>query len=125
MIQVTVLNRIAMTTTDIKLQICLGMVPGAATYTIRGFWKSLRNSYGALTYLPTKLLVSLLDQHSIAGHSVLVIFQIAEIETPYSRNTYPVYPSVRYGALPDTFPKIPKILATDTIRSTHKLFLIF
>ena len=31
----TVLNQIAMTTTDIKLQICLGMVPGTTAYNIR------------------------------------------------------------------------------------------
>ena len=38
MICVTMLSRIAMTTTDIKLQICLGMVPGTTTDTTRGFW---------------------------------------------------------------------------------------
>ena len=41
MIYATSLNRIVMTTTDIKLQICLGMVPGTTTYNIRGFWKSV------------------------------------------------------------------------------------
>ena len=33
----TILNRIAMTTTDIKLQICLGKEPGTTTDTTRGF----------------------------------------------------------------------------------------
>ena len=84
-----------------------------------------RNPYGALTYLPTKLLVLLLEQHRIPSHSVLVVFRLAEIETPYSRNIYPVYPHVPYGTLPHTLPKIPQILATDTIRSTYKLFLKF
>ena len=37
MICATILNRIAMTTTDIKLQIGLGMVPGTTTDTTRGF----------------------------------------------------------------------------------------
>ena len=47
----------------------------------------LRNGYGELTYLPTKFLVSLLEQHHIASHSVLVNFQIAEIEASRSRHT--------------------------------------
>ena len=76
-------------------------------------------------YLPTKLLVLLLEQHRTTSDSVLAIFQIAEIEIPRSRNTYPVYPSMPYGALPETFPKIPKTLATDRIRSTNKISLIF
>ena len=78
----------------------------------------LRDAYGALTYLPIKLLISLLEQRRIASRSVLVIFQTAENETPHSRDTYPVYASMPYGALPETFPKIPIILATDTTQST-------
>ena len=38
MICATILNRIAMTTTDINLQICLGMAPGTTTDTTRVFW---------------------------------------------------------------------------------------
>ena len=89
------------------------------------FGKVLRNAYGALTYLSRKFPVSHLEQHRIATQSVLVIFQIAEIETPCSRNTYPACPSMPYGALPETFPKIPQILATDAKRSTYKLSLFF
>ena len=74
-------------------------------------------------YPPTKLLVLLLEQHRITSHSIPVIFQI---EIPCSRNTYPVCPSsMPYVALPQTFPKIPKSLATDTKRSTKKLSLLF
>ena len=51
MIYATILNPIAMTTTDIKLQICLGIVPGTTTYTIRGFWKSATESLPS-TYVP-------------------------------------------------------------------------
>ena len=40
MICATIGNRNAMTTTDIKLQICLGMVPGTTVYNIRVSWKS-------------------------------------------------------------------------------------
>ena len=114
-----------MTTTDIKLQICRGMVPDTTTYTIRGFQKNATNAYRAFTHLPIKLLVSLLQQHRIASHSVPLIFQNAQIETPYSRNTYPASPSMPFGALSETFQKVPKTLATDTVRSTHKLSLIF
>ena len=46
--------------------------------------KVLRNSYGATTYLPIKLLVSGLEQHRIANHSLLLIFQITEVETARS-----------------------------------------
>ena len=74
--------------------------------------------------LPTKLLVPFLEQHRIASRSVLVFFEKAEIQTPRSRNIYPAYPSVPYGALPEAFPEILKILATDAIRSTYKLSLI-
>ena len=37
MIYATILIRIAITTTDTKLQICLDMVPGTTTNTIGGF----------------------------------------------------------------------------------------
>ena len=89
------------------------------------FEEVLRNAYGALTYLPSKLPVSLLEQHRNASHSVFVIFQTAANETSCSRNTYPVYPSMPYGALPETIQKILKVLATDTIWSTYKLSLLF
>ena len=106
-------------TTDIKSQICLGV----ELYV--DCEKVLRNRYGAPTYLPTKLLVSILEQHPISSHSVLVVFQIAENQAPRSRITCLAYPSTPYGALPETFPEIPKILATDAIWSTYKLSLLF
>ena len=57
MIYVTVLNRIAMTTTDIKLQTCLGMVPGKTTYTIRELWEKaterLRGTYVPIHKTPS------------------------------------------------------------------------
>ena len=121
----TILSQIAMMITDNKLQLCLGMVPGTTTYTTRGFWKSATEGLRS-TYVPTqkthKTPSITSGTASEASHSVVLIFQIAEIETSYSRNTYPVYPSMPYGALPETFPKTPKILATDTTRSTYKLF---
>ena len=40
MFYATILNRIIITTTDIKSQTYFGMVPGALTYTIRGFWEN-------------------------------------------------------------------------------------
>ena len=87
MVYATILNRIAIATIDIKLQTCLGIVPGTIRTPYVDFEKVLRNAHGALTYLPTKLLVSLLQQHRIASHSVLAISQIAETETPRSRDT--------------------------------------
>ena len=45
------------------------------------FEKVQRNAYGALTNLATKLPASLLEQHRIASLSILLIFQIAEIDT--------------------------------------------
>ena len=41
-----------MKTIDNKLQVCLGMVPGTTTYTIRGFWKSAMERFWS-TYVPT------------------------------------------------------------------------
>ena len=87
--------------------------------------KVLRSGYGTLSYPTTKPLVQLLEQHSITRNLVLVISQTAKIQTPRSRNTHLVYPSMSSGALPETFLKSPRMVATDTIRSTHKLSLIF
>ena len=116
-----------MTTTDNKLQIILGMVHGTTTCTIRGL-RILKSATecSRSNHVPThKTLVSPLEQHRIANHSILVIFQITKVETPYCRNAYPVYPSMPYGTLPERPPKIPKILTTDTKRSTYKFFLVF
>ena len=118
-------NGNATTTTDINFQAYIGTVPGTFTYTLRGFWKVLRNGYGAIIYLPTKLIVSRLEVHRFFDHSFLVISPTTEVDFPRSRSTYPVYPSMVYGELPKTPPKIPKVLDTLTIRSTHKLLLLF
>ena len=58
------------------------------------FEKALRNTSGARPRSPTKLLKPLLEQHSITSKLPLVIFKIAEIQTPRSRTTYLVYPSM-------------------------------
>ena len=58
------------------------------------FKKVLRNTSGALTRSPTKLQTPFLEQHSITSNSILVNFQIAEFQTPRSRTTHPVYPSM-------------------------------
>ena len=87
----TILDRNAMTTTVIRLQICHGMVPERTTYTIRGFWECATERLRS-TYVPTHKAPSI--TLGTASHSVLVIFQIAEIETPRSGNSYPVYPSM-------------------------------
>ena len=71
-----------MTTTDIKLQICLGMVPGTTTYTIRLSWRSATERLGS-TYVPTHKTPSITS--GTTPHPVLVVFQIAEIETPRYR----------------------------------------
>ena len=85
--------------------------------------------YGAVTEhlrtSTTKPLVQLLEQHSITKNLVLVISQTAKIQTPRSRNTHLMYPSMSSGALPETFLKFPEMVLTDTILSTYKLSLIF
>ena len=80
MISTTNLNRIVMTSTDIKLQICLSMVPGTTTYNLRRLWKSTTEGYGALTYLPKKLLVSLLEKHRLTSFLVLAIFKLQKLK---------------------------------------------
>ena len=58
------------------------------------FGTVLRNTSGALTRSPTKLQMPFLEQRSITSNSSLVFFQIAEVQTPRSRTTHPVYPSM-------------------------------
>ena len=110
-------------TTDIKS--VLVWYPEQLRTPYMYFGKVLRNAYGALTYPPTKLLVPLPEQHRIASHSVLVTFQIAEVETPCSR-----IPTLFILVCPTEHfrghsRKFLKILATGAIRSTYKLSLIF
>ena len=102
------------TTTDTKLQVHFGVHPEQQRIQNVDFGEVRRNGYRRLMYPPTKPLVPLLEQHSTTSNSVLVIFQIAEFETPRSRNFYLVYPSTSSGALPETLPKTPKMVATDT-----------
>ena len=120
MICVIAQNQIAITTTDTKSQVYFGVHPEQLRIKNVDFGKVLRNGYGTLMYPTKKPLLPLLKQHSTTSKSVRVFFQIAEIKTPRSRNTYPVYPSMSSGALPETFPKILKMVATDTIRRTYK-----
>ena len=46
--------------TDIKLQICLGMVSGTTTYTIRAFRKGAKERLGS-TYVPTHKTPSIIS----------------------------------------------------------------
>ena len=57
------------------------------------FGKVLRNASGARTRSPTKLRITLLEQHRIMN-AVPVIIQIAEFQTPRSRTTHLMYPSM-------------------------------
>ena len=58
------LNRIARRTRDIKLQICLGMVRGTTTYTIRGFWKSATERLRSL-YEPTHKIPNITSRTAV------------------------------------------------------------
>ena len=58
------------------------------------FGKALRNTSGARTRSPTALFIPFLEQHTITSSLPLVIFQIAEIQTPRSGSTYVTYPSI-------------------------------
>ena len=124
MVYAIIQGQTAMTTTDIKSYVYLGVHPEQPRIQHVDCGKVLRSGYGTFTYPTTKQLVQLLEQHSITRKLVLVISEIAELQTPRSRNTHLVYPSISFGALPETFLKIPKMVATDTIRSTYKLSLI-
>ena len=111
-----------MTTIDIKLQNCLGMVPGKTTYTIRGFRKivteRLRSNYVSTHKTPiiTPGIEVLLTIHSE------YFFLKPDAANPRFSKPYLKYPKIPYGALPETPPKTPKILVSDTIRSLYKLF---
>ena len=107
MIYVITQGQIAMKTTDTNSQTCFGVHPGQLRIQHVDFGKVLRNPYGAPSYRPTKLLVAFLEQHRIASNLVLEIFQMAKIQTPPSRNTYLLYPSMASGAIPETFLEIP------------------
>ena len=107
MIYVITQGHIAIKTTDTKSQICFGVHPEQLRIQHVDFGEVLRNAYGAPSYRPTKLLVAFLEQHRIASILVPEILQIAKIQTPPSRNTYRLYPSMASGALPETFPEIP------------------
>ena len=125
MICATIVNQFAMRLQLLTCKSVLVWYPEQLRIQHVDFGKVLGNAYGAPTYRTTELLVSLLEQHRIASHSVLVTFENAEIQTTRSRNTYLVYPSVSSGALPETILKNPKMGATDTMRSTCKLSRMF
>ena len=107
MIYVTILNRTVMTTTYIKLKIHLGMLTGTTTCSTRGFWKSaterLRNTYVPIYKTPNIAFGTTSDCYTFNP----INFPNCRNLTPCTRKIYPVYPSMPYGALPATFPKIP------------------
>ena len=86
MIYAPIFNRIVMTTTYIKLEVCLGIIPVTTTYTIHGFWKSvavlLRSNHVNTRETPSIRLrmASLLTIRSW-------YFFITEVATPRSSNT--------------------------------------
>ena len=80
MIYVKFQNQIAMTTTDIKSQVYLGAYPEQLRKPYVNYGKVLRNDYVTPTYPPTKLLVPLLEQHSIASSSVTEILKLQKFK---------------------------------------------
>ena len=54
----TILNRTVMTTTDIKFQVCFGMLPGTTTYTRHGLWKKFTERIRS-NYVPTHKAASI------------------------------------------------------------------
>ena len=71
MIYVIIQSQIAMTTKDIKSQVELGAHPEQLRIQHMDFGKVLWNAYGALTRLPTKLLISFLERHQTASNLAL------------------------------------------------------
>ena len=123
-IYATILNRLLLTITDIKLLVCLIMVLGTTMYSIRpfvDFRKMLGNDYGATTYVVIRLLVGRRKQHQ-CWRFFPKIFLITEVANPRSSNAYPMYTSMPYGALPERSPKKPKNLTTDTIRANESYY---
>ena len=80
MIYVIIQSQIAMMTTDTELQVGLGAHPDQLRTQQVDFGKVLRNAYGALTRLPIKLLISLLQQHQTANNSVPVILNLQKFK---------------------------------------------
>ena len=89
MIYATTQDQIVMTITDFKSLVCLGMHPEQLRIQ-----NVLRNASGARTRSPTELRITLLEQHRNTSNAVQVIFRIAEFQTPRSRTTHLVYPSM-------------------------------
>ena len=80
MIYITVQNQIATTTTDTKWQVYLGAHSEQPRIQHADTGKRLRNAYGALTPLPKKLLISLVEQHQTASNSILVVFKMQKLK---------------------------------------------
>ena len=112
-----------MTATGTESQISFGAHRDQLRIKQVDFGKVLRNAYGALTRLPIKLLILLLEQYQTASNSVLVNFNLQKFKPQVPEIL--AYPSMSSGALLETFSKIPKIVATDTMWSTYKLSHLF
>ena len=72
-------------------------VSGATTDTKCGFWESATDHIRSPYTFTYKIQMPFLEQRSITSNSILVFFQIAEFQTPRSRTTHPVYPSMSPG----------------------------
>ena len=98
----------ALMTTDIKSSVYLGVHPEPLRIQNVNFGKRLRNTSGAHTRSPTKLLISLVEQYRITSNAVLVIFQTADFQIPRSKITHLVYPNMspeHFRRHPRNFPK--------------------
>ena len=114
-----------MTVTDFDFPVCFDTVPGTSTYTIRGFRKSVTERLRS-NYVPTHKTPSITSGvESNFRQLIPENFNNSETENPRSRKSYPVYPSMPYGALPETTLRNSTLSFMGTIRSTYKLLLIF
>ena len=80
MIYVIIQSQIAMTTTDTKSQVELAAHPEQLRTPYVYLAKVLRNAYGAVTRLPTKLLKSFLERHQTASNLALVTFKLQKFK---------------------------------------------
>ena len=69
-------------------------VSGTTTDTKCGFWESATDHMRSPYTFIYKLQMPFQEQRSITSNSNLVIFQIAEFQTPRYRTTHTVYPSM-------------------------------
>ena len=79
MIYVFIQNQIAMTATDTKSQVYFGAHPEQLRIQHVYCGKMLRNAYGALRRLPTKL-ISFLERHQTASNLVRIILKVQKFK---------------------------------------------